>query len=638
MLQLALRFRRIIGRKEAVRWFCSDIDQFEIGPGTAHEPYATYDWHTIKKDYDGNHKRKLAKNAGKGVYMGKIIDLPTFVSSTDLAKKLRITLMKLSKLGRRVFPWWPQDSEKELRRNGFENIKPLILTYEEAARLVRAQHQQPLLQNLEGTDLEPSAPDVRPKMPVVAILGHVDHGKTTLLDTLRNTHVAEMEPGLITQDTYAHQVQLGNEMVATFLDTPGHQNFFNMRSNGAFFSDLVLLVVAADEGIQAQTLESLRVAKEHSVPMCVVITKTDSRRARVELVKTQLTNEGLDLVDPETELTKDDILKGRCYAIPISAKTGKNMDLMSHTLATVLERLDLRADEAAIPEGAVVEAYKEPGGRGIVARMILRQGTLMLRDHFVCGLTYGRVRGIKSETGEALESVTPGIAFELWGCEEIPSVGDDFFTGSKEYVADISRARFMEFEYPFQPRILTANDGLTPDDELSEWEEGEQPPTVHTKYRLLEPVAAVEEDSGSEDDGSQYYATPQANSPRVRTQQQEAFEVVVKTSTVGSLRMLLDSFHRFNKLHASVLIRALKPGTGRVTMEDIVRASSTPSRTVFCLRTGPFGPQAVQRANEHGVKIIRFDVFHELLDAVFEPFFSGTDQRVERVAAIEEEA
>jgi len=640
---MLLRFRRCLqlSRKHThPRFFSLEGEEgASHGPGTSHEPYATYHW-LGRKNYEANHKRKLAANGGKGVYVGKIIELPTFIQSIDLAKKLKITLMKFSKIGRQVFSWWPQDSEKEMRKNGFENVKPLILTYEEAARIVRAQHQQAVQQNLDGTDLEPSEPDIRPKMPVVTILGHVDHGKTTLLDTLRNAKVAQSEPGLITQDTYAFQVDLGNEMIATFLDTPGHQNFFNMRSNGVFFSDLVLLVVAADEGIQAQTLESLRIAKEHSVPICAVITKTDSQKARVEKVKAQLREEGLDLVDPTVELTKQDIQKGRCYVIPISALKGTNMTLMTTTLARALGKLNLTADEAAVPEGAVVEAFKEPGGRGNVARLILRHGTLTLRDHFVCGLTHGRVRGIKDETGAALEFVTPGIAFELWGCEAIPSVGDDFFTGSKEHVADVSRARFMEFEYPFQPRILAANNGLTPDDELSDWEEGALPPTVHTKYSLLEPVAPIEDDSGSEDDGSHYYNNPQTTAVaapvRPRTQQ-EAFEVVVKTNNVGSLRMLLDSFHRFNKLHASVLIRALRPSTGRVTMDDIMRASSTPSRTVFCLRTGPFGPQAVKRAEDHGVTIARFDVFHELLDAVFEPFFAGNESE-EEVTTVKQEA
>jgi len=151
---------------------------------------------------------------------------------------------------------------------------------------------------------------------------------------------------------------------------------------------------------------------------------------------------------------------------------------------------------------------------------------------------------------------------------------------------------------------------------------------------MFKPAAPIAEDSGSEDDGSQYYLTASGADPR----NSQTYEVVVKTNNVGSLRMLVDSFYRFNKLHGSLLIKALSPSTGRVTIDDIQRASGTESRTVFCLRTGPFSPHTSQRAEELGVTISSFSVFHELLDAVFEPFFTESSHFAEELSPRENQA
>lgn len=623
-------------------------DGVPIEPLDDEGKYKRYTPEEGNKKYSENQKKKKRRNAGKGPHAGKTVSLPSFIGAKDLARKSKLTLQKLAMTGRKIFPWWPEDTRRTLKLNEYGVIKELIFTFEEASKVVNFVHRIPVHEDPDSTDLEAGAPNLQPKIPVVTILGHFNHGKTTLLDAMRGTKLAEKEPFGITQDTYSFQVQLSSTLSTTFLDTPGHQNFFNMRANGVFFSDVVLLVVAADQGCLNQTIESLKNARAHNVPVVVAINKMDAEGADLAGVRRQLQAAGLDLMGPEEELAREALTAGSAYAVPISALHGDNVPLLMSTLEKVIRVMDLRTDLNAIPAGACLEAFNEPGGRGNVARMILSEGVLRVGQHFVCGSTRGRVRGIRDEHRKQLKEVPPGQAFDLWGAQWLPDVGDDFFVATEEGSKDMAMARLMEFEYPFQTRILALNQGQTPDDELSDWESDDEAPTVHTKYSLevgqasesesendseseSEKVAAGVDSESDSDVEAEWYPndadTPANDAPAA------PFEVVIKTNNVGALRMLLDSLYRFNKMHGRHVVKAIRATTGKVMAEDLENALTTSSKTVYCLRTGFHDKFTENKAREKGVQVRSFPVFHQLLDAVFEPIFqpeaSDNDEEID---------
>lgn len=319
-------------------------------------PFASYSNQEMRKRYEENRRKKKSRNSGLGPHAGKVVILPPFIHFKDLAKMLKTTAFKLAQIGKGQFDWWPQETQKELKTNQYSKVKELIFSFQEAAKLAKAYKRKPVLEEFDESDLAPEREEkIRSKVPVITILGHVDHGKTTLLDFLRGTRVAANEPFGITQDTYCFQVKLSERHSPTFLDTPGHQNFFNMRSNGAFFSDLVLLVVAADEGCCRQSVESLKTAQEHRVPICVAINKIDARNANVDAVKNQLEELGLILHDvtlaDTTELSADEMDKGHAYCVPISALKGTNIPALQQSLARTIDALHLTTDLNAVPEG-----------------------------------------------------------------------------------------------------------------------------------------------------------------------------------------------------------------------------------------------------------------------------------------------
>lgn len=250
-----------------------------------------------------------------------------------------------------------------------------------------------------------------PRPPVVSVLGHIDHGKTTLLDAIRHSRLAAKEAGGITQGIGAYQADLHGHRI-TFIDTPGHKAFTGMRARGARATDIAILVVAADDGVMAQTVEAIDHIKAAGIPMIVAINKTDKPGADLNKVMSDLAKQGLN---PEA-------WGGNTITVALSALNGEHIDDLLEMILLVAEMEDLRADPKGPLEAIVIESNLSPG-RGPVATAIIKDGTLHDRDYVIAGTTHGRVKALLDEAGKRLPEAGPGMAVEILGLEAVPPVG-----------------------------------------------------------------------------------------------------------------------------------------------------------------------------------------------------------------------
>ena len=272
-------------------------------------------------------------------------------------------------------------------------------------------------------DHKDSADELQPRAPVVVVMGHVDHGKTSLLDYIRNAHVASGEAGGITQHIGAYQVQIKGKPI-TFLDTPGHEAFTSMRARGAMITDIAILVVAAEDGIKPQTIESINHAKAAEIPIIVAINKMDKPDANPERIKQQLTEYGLVAED----------WGGDTIVCPISAKTGMGIDNLLEMVALTAEVAELKANPNRAASGAVVEARLDKG-RGPIATLLVQNGTLHQGDIIIAGTAVGRVRARMSDKGQKLTTAGPSVPVEITGLGEVPEAGAHFNAVADERLA-----------------------------------------------------------------------------------------------------------------------------------------------------------------------------------------------------------
>ena len=278
---------------------------------------------------------------------------------------------------------------------------------EEATEAVEEAHTKTVIEEAEGANLQP-----RP--PVVAVLGHVDHGKTSLLDSIRQADVMSGEAGGITQHIGAHQVQVDGQQI-TFLDTPGHAAFTAMRARGAQLTDVVVLVIAADDGIMPQTVEAIAHARAAGVPIVVAITKTDLETAKPDRVKQQLAEQGLNIEE----------YGGDVIAVSVSGKTGEGTADLLQNILVASEVLELKADPDRAAIATVIEAEMDRN-RGPMATVLVQTGTLKVGDIAVVGDTWGRIKAIFDDDGQRIKSVKPGEPAVVLGLQEVPLAGDAF--------------------------------------------------------------------------------------------------------------------------------------------------------------------------------------------------------------------
>ena len=327
------------------------------------------------------------------------------VKSKDMIKKL---------MDRGVYAAINQTLDKEMATEISKdfNAEAEFVTFEESAML---------------DAVEVSAPEnLLPRAPVVTIMGHVDHGKTSLLDAIRKTKVTEQEHGGITQHIGAYQVTARNRKI-TFLDTPGHEAFTLMRARGARVTDIVVLVVAADDGVMPQTIESISHTRAGKVPMVVAINKVDKPGVNVDRVKRELADQGL--------LAED--WGGDQVTVEVSARTGHNLDLLLEMILLVADIQTLKADPSLPAMGTILEA-KIDRGRGNVATVLVQNGTLRVGDNFIAGAVYGKVRAMFNEHSASVKEAGPSAPVEVLGLQGLPQAGDSF-----QCIADDNKARQM---------------------------------------------------------------------------------------------------------------------------------------------------------------------------------------------------
>jgi translation initiation factor IF-2 len=272
---------------------------------------------------------------------------------------------------------------------------------------------------------EPDRPeDLEPRPPVVTIMGHVDHGKTTLLDYIRQSNIVAGEAGGITQHIGAYQVTLPNGKQITFIDTPGHEAFTAMRARGAQVTDIVVLVVAADDAVMPQTVEAINHALAANVPIIVAINKIDKPEANPDKIKQQLAERGILVED----------WGGKYQCVEISAKYGKNVDLLLEKILLEAEIMDLKANPKKKARGVVIES-KLDKGRGPIGTVLVQNGTLKIGDPFVAGTTFGRVRAMFDERGNRVEVAKPSTPVQVIGFDNLPEAGDSFVVVEDEKTA-----------------------------------------------------------------------------------------------------------------------------------------------------------------------------------------------------------
>ncbi|MCA0241103.1 MAG: translation initiation factor IF-2 [Proteobacteria bacterium] len=343
------------------------------------------------------------------------VHIPETISVADLAHKMSVkaseVIKQLMKLGQMVTINQQLDQETAM-----------IVVEEMGHKAFAAKLDDP--DAFTEEEQAAATGDELPRAPVVTVMGHVDHGKTSLLDYIRRARVAAGEAGGITQHIGAYHVETPRGTI-TFLDTPGHAAFTAMRARGAKATDIVILVVAADDGVMPQTKEAIHHAKAAEVPIVVAMNKIDKPDANVERVRSELVSEG---VVPEE-------FGGESPFVPVSAKTGQGMDDLLEQVLLQAEVLELKAPQDAMAKGLVIEA-KLDKGRGPVATVLVQSGTLKKGDVVLAGSSYGRVRAMIDEDGHNTESAGPSIPVEIQGLTEVPQAGDDFMV-----LADERRAR-----------------------------------------------------------------------------------------------------------------------------------------------------------------------------------------------------
>lgn len=352
------------------------------------------------------HKNKLMSNTTDDIVLYK-----NNMTVGELANSLNISgtdvIKKLIGMGLMVSINEPLE---------FENAEIIALDY--GKTLKREETQD--VANFEEYEIIDNENDLVKRPPIVTIMGHVDHGKTTLLDYIRKTHVVDKEFGGITQHIGAYQTMYNDELI-TFIDTPGHAAFTEMRARGASVTDIVIIIVAADDGVMPQTKEAIDHAKAANVPIIVAVNKIDKKDANIDRVLTEMNEAG---ITPE-------IWGGDIPFINISAHTGEGIDLLLETILTVAEMQNLRANPNRYAVGAVIESRVDKNIGG-VASFLIQNGTLRIGDPIVVGTSYAKVRTMKNDSGKSIVEAGPSTPVEITGLTKNPSAGDKFMAFETE--------------------------------------------------------------------------------------------------------------------------------------------------------------------------------------------------------------
>ncbi|MBD5132280.1 MAG: translation initiation factor IF-2 [Clostridiales bacterium] len=389
--------------------------------------------------------------------------------------------------------------------------------------------------------------------PIITVMGHVDHGKTSLLDAIRKTSVVSGEAGGITQHIGAYSVELNGEKI-TFLDTPGHEAFTEMRRRGATVTDIAVLIVAADDGVMPQTEEAIKHAKEANVPIVVAINKIDKQGANIDKIKQQLA---------EHELLAEE-WGGNVPMIPISAKQNKGIDTLLENILFQAEYMNLRANPNRHARGYVIEARLDKG-RGAVATVIVQNGTLKVGDYVVSGTTYGRVRSLTDDKGKNIKSAGPSTPVAVYGLAQVPQAGDPLAVVESEKMA----------RQVIEERAAKAKNEMMSDVPLAD---------------LDKAFSKMEGDSLKE------------------------YKVLVKADVQGSAEALKESLSHLG--NEEVKVTVVHSGVGAINQSDVMMAEVAKASIIgFNVKPDSDARNAAER---NGISIKQFGIIYEALDYVTE--------------------
>ncbi|MBI2955507.1 MAG: translation initiation factor IF-2 [Chloroflexi bacterium] len=448
-----------------------------------------------------------------------VIELPQSLTVKELGELLKVS---------------PAQIIKELLNNGFmANINQTI-DYDTAAIVAQdlgfetKEQQTAELGLTEAAEQERIAEDqsaLVPRPPVVTIMGHVDHGKTSLLDAIRETNVTAREAGGITQHIGAYQVEIHGQKI-TFLDTPGHEAFTAMRARGAQATDIAILVVAADDGVMPQTKEAIDHARAANVPIIVALNKIDKPNANPERVKQQLADAGLLIED----------WGGNIVCVPVSAKKKQGIEQLLEMILLVSEMGELKANPTGLGRGVIIEAELDKA-RGPVATMLVQRGTLKVSDNLVVGQVSGKVRAMFNDRGKSLRKAEPSTPVKILGLSEVPKAGDTF-----EVVGDERTGRLIAANRAKQKQaeLATAQRAVTLDELFSQ----------------------------------------------IQTGQVKELNIILKTDVQGSIDPIRSSLERLST--DSVKVKIIHQATGNITESDVLLAQASKAIIIgFSVRAEP---------------------------------------------------
>jgi len=476
------------------------------------------------------------------------VEIPEFTTVRDLAEILGVS---------------PIDVIKELMNNGIMATINQQIDYDTSAivaaemgfeahlpvkeeEVVEEEEALPLMARLLAGE---RPEDLERRPPVVTLLGHVDHGKTSLLDVIRNTRVQEGEVGGITQHMGAYQVEQDGRKV-TFLDTPGHEAFTAMRARGAQGADIAILVVAADDGVMPQTREAISHARAAHVPIVVALNKMDLATANPELVKQQLSEQGLVVED----------WGGDVICVPVSAKTQQGIDELLENVLLVSEVSEFKANPNRSAVGVVVEAEMDRT-RGPTATILVQNGTLHVGDSFVVGEQYGHVRAMFDYRGQAVESAPPSMPVRILGLDGVPKAGDRF-----EVVKDdkIGRTIALEREQQREQQALTPRQEITLESLFEQYEAGET----------------------------------------------RDLNVILKADVQGSIEPIVRSIEELST--DQIQVEVLHAGTGNISESDIMLAIASHAVVIGFNVTADTA--ARRQAEAEGIEIRLYNIIYQIID------------------------
>jgi translation initiation factor IF-2 len=483
-----------------------------------------------------------------GTIMSQLMKWGTIVAPTQ-PLELEVVVKLVKELGYE-FQFERDGEKREEAETAVATTEEVTITEEETT-VVETETEEVITVEEEEKPTEVSPERLRPRPPVITVMGHVDHGKTTLLDYIRKTNIAEREYGQITQHIGAYEVDWKGRTIV-FIDTPGHEAFTALRARGAMVTDIVVLVVAADDGVMPQTVEAINHARAAGVPIIVAINKIDRPDANPDRVKVQLSE--LGLVPEEWG--------GETICVPISALKGEGIDELLEMILLVADLMELKADPEATAWGYILEAKMDPK-RGPTATVIVKQGTLRKGDWVVAGTTYGRIRLMTDWKGNEVKEAPPSKPVAILGLEELPNAGDKL-----EVVEDGKVAK-----------------------EIAEQRAELQ------RLQQLQPTRRITLED--------FFAQMQAGKVK-------ELNLIVKADVQGSVDAITYALSRLE--HPEVKINIIHEGVGDISENDVMLAAASDAVILgFNVRVDPSGRRALQHER---VDVRLYRIIYELIDDV----------------------